>query len=101
MDEYGVRFVSLKVLAETADVISVNVPNTPMTNGLINAELIESMKDNATVISISREQGHKLPLVPRKAHHRHDGVRVLAPVDRLRRPDDAHLIVSHPDDVPV
>ena len=64
---YGVRFVSLKELADTADVISVNVPNTETTKGLISSELIATMKSNATLISISREQVVDIPALLKKA----------------------------------
>ena len=65
--DYGVRFVSLNELVKASDIISVNVPNTAATNGLINAALIETMKDNATLISIAREQVVDIPSLLRKA----------------------------------
>ena len=68
-DEYGVRFVSLNELAKTADVISVNVPSTNSTKGLIDAEFIDTMKDNATLISISREQVIDIPALLKKAEN--------------------------------
>ena len=52
--EKGVRFVGLNELAETADVISVNLPNVPGTKGLISSALVERMKDTAVFISVSR-----------------------------------------------
>lgn len=54
LKEKGVRFTSREELAETADVISVNLPNNSETKGLISSGLVSKMKENATFISVSR-----------------------------------------------
>ncbi len=55
LEEMGIRFCDLRVLCETADVISVNLPNNEGTKGLISEELISCMKDTAIFISVSRQ----------------------------------------------
>ena len=50
----GIQFVDLVTLFETADVISVNLPNTNGTKGLISRELIGKMREMAIFISVSR-----------------------------------------------
>lgn len=54
LKEKGVQFVSLEDLVATADVISVNLPNTPETKGIISPLLVEKMKPTAIFISVSR-----------------------------------------------
>ncbi len=63
----GVSFVELETLCETADVISVNLPNKPETVGLISAELVDRMKDTAVFISVSRLQTVDLDALLQKA----------------------------------
>lgn len=77
IDEYDVQFVSLNELAESADVISVNVPSTETTKGLISNELIDAMKSNATLISISREQVIDIPALLKKAERNQNFYAVL------------------------
>ncbi len=55
-ETYSVRFTDLETLCESADLISVNLPNKPGTVGLISAELVARMKEEAVFISISRAQ---------------------------------------------
>lgn len=54
--EQGVCFVALEELVEQSDVISVNLPNTPGTRGLISSDLIQKMRKQAVFISVSRLQ---------------------------------------------
>ena len=56
LEESGIKFVSLKEICKSADVISVNLPNNSQTQGIINAELVDIMKDTAVFISVSRLQ---------------------------------------------
>ena len=69
VSEYGVRFVSLRELAETADIISVNVPALPSTAGLINAEIIGAMKEDCIFVSIARESVLDIPALLKKAEN--------------------------------
>lgn len=71
-ERFGVRFVSLKELAERSDIISVNVPSTPSTAGLISGDVIAAMKDSAIFISISREQVVDLEALLAKAESNPD-----------------------------
>lgn len=52
--EKNIRFVTLEELAETADIISVNLPNNMGTRGLISKEMVDKMKQDAVFISVSR-----------------------------------------------
>ena len=54
LESRNIQFVPLTELVTVADVISVNLPNTPTTKGLISLELIKLMKSNAIFISVSR-----------------------------------------------
>ncbi len=65
----GVRFVSLKELAEKSDIISVNVPSTAGTANLINLEVISAMKEDCIFVSIAREQVIDLKALFKKADH--------------------------------
>lgn len=58
LTEKGVTFTSLEALIKASDIISVNLPNTQDTKGLISRDLIYSMKENVIFISVSR-----LPIV--------------------------------------
>ena len=53
--EKGIQFVTLAELAETADVISVNLPNNSGTKHLISPDIVQLMKDTAVFISVSRQ----------------------------------------------
>lgn len=55
-DRYAVTFVDLASLSASSDIISVNVPYDASTENLINADLINRMKEDCTFISVSREQ---------------------------------------------
>ena len=53
-EKIGVELVSLKELAERSDYISVHVPMTPETKGLVSTEFFENMKDDAMFIDCAR-----------------------------------------------
>jgi len=50
----GCRFVELEVLFAQSDVVTLHVPLTPETAGLVNAERLASMKPSAFLINTSR-----------------------------------------------
>ncbi|MDO5396821.1 MAG: NAD(P)-dependent oxidoreductase [bacterium] len=52
----GVEFTELDYLLKNADIISVNLPMTDETNGLISADKIELIKENAVFITVSRTE---------------------------------------------
>lgn len=56
------RFVSLDELAEKSDIISFHCPLTQETKGLVNAEFISKMKNNAIIINTARG-----PIIDEKA----------------------------------
>lgn len=67
LTELGVRFTDLNTLCENADLISVNLPNKPETAGLLSADLVKRMKENAVFISVSRLQTIDLNALLQKA----------------------------------
>lgn len=52
--ELGATYVDLETLVKESDVISVHVPLTPETKGLISESLLRMMKKNAILINTSR-----------------------------------------------
>ncbi|MEG1932443.1 MAG: 2-hydroxyacid dehydrogenase [Pygmaiobacter sp.] len=50
----GADYVSLKALMERSDIVSLHLPATPATKGLISAELIAKMKPTALLINTAR-----------------------------------------------
>ncbi|MCH5211598.1 MAG: hypothetical protein J1G06_01145 [Oscillospiraceae bacterium] len=52
--EIGVQFTGMEKLLETADVISVNLPNNDGTKKLISRKCVDLMKDTTIFISVSR-----------------------------------------------
>jgi D-3-phosphoglycerate dehydrogenase len=53
-EELGVQRVELSALFREADVISINLPLLPETRGLVNAELIRTMKPSGLLINMAR-----------------------------------------------
>lgn len=49
-----VNFVSLEELFATADVVSLNCPQTPENTGFVNARLLAAMKPTAFLINVAR-----------------------------------------------
>jgi glycerate dehydrogenase len=49
-----VRFVPLEELFATADVVTLNCPQTPDNTGFVNAQLLASMKPSAFLINVAR-----------------------------------------------
>lgn len=52
--ETGLRYVSLETLLRECDIVSLHVPATPQTTGLINAERLALMKKTALLINTAR-----------------------------------------------
>ncbi len=50
----GIRYLSLEEVMSTADIISLHLPSTPKTAGIINAALIAKMKPTALLINTAR-----------------------------------------------
>jgi len=50
----GVKFVSLEKLLQASDIVSLHVPLTPETKGLIGREQLKQMKKSAILINTSR-----------------------------------------------
>ncbi|MDD3926210.1 MAG: hydroxyacid dehydrogenase [bacterium] len=50
----GVRQATLEEIFSQCDYISINAPDIPATRGMVNRELIRSIKDNAVFINTSR-----------------------------------------------
>lgn len=53
-DEYNVGWVSLNELLTKSDIVSLHVPLTPRTEGMINAETLAKMKPGAILINTAR-----------------------------------------------
>jgi phosphoglycerate dehydrogenase-like enzyme len=53
-EELGIRYTSLDELLSTADIISIHVPLTPATRGLINDRTIRKMKTTAIIVNTAR-----------------------------------------------
>lgn len=52
--EYGVQLVDRDELLETSDIISIHVPRTPETEGMLGADDFRAMKESAYLINTSR-----------------------------------------------
>lgn len=52
--EYGVSYLELDELYAKSDIVSLHVPVTPDTTGMINAGSIEKMKDGVIIINTAR-----------------------------------------------
>jgi glyoxylate reductase len=55
-EEYGVSYRSMENLLRESDVVSLHVPLTEETRGLINADSIGLMKDNAVLLNLARAE---------------------------------------------
>ncbi len=52
--ELGIKYTSFEELLKTSDVISIHMPLTPKTKGLIGEEELNMMKKNAVLINTAR-----------------------------------------------
>lgn len=52
--EHGLEYVAEAVLIESSDVLSLHVPSTPQTRGLVNADFIARMKPGAWLVNTAR-----------------------------------------------
>lgn len=52
--QIGARLVSLEELIETADFITIHMPKTPETTGMIAAEQLRAMKSSAYIVNVAR-----------------------------------------------
>ncbi len=52
--ELGVEYASVEQIQKQADIISLHVPSTPETNGMINKEFLSKCKKNAIIINTGR-----------------------------------------------
>ena len=53
-EEAGIKYVDLDTLLSTCDIVSLHVPQTAETTGLINKEKLALMKSNAVLINTAR-----------------------------------------------
>ncbi|CAI2371667.1 unnamed protein product [Moneuplotes crassus] len=54
-DTEGIEFASsIDEVLEVADIVSLHVPNLPTTKGMVNAEFLAKMKENAVLINTAR-----------------------------------------------
>ena len=54
VQQYGVTFASLAEVMSRSDVVSVHLPLTPETKGIVSSDLLNRMKPDALLINISR-----------------------------------------------
>ena len=52
--ELGVEYATVEEIQTQADIISLNVPSTPQTDGMINKEFLSKCKKNAILINTAR-----------------------------------------------
>ncbi len=52
--EYGVKWMDRDELIRTCDIISIHVPVTPETTGMVNGEFLHHMKNSAYLINTAR-----------------------------------------------
>ena len=50
----GVEFSEIEKIQAESDIISLHIPSTPSTNGMINKEFLQGMKSNAILINTAR-----------------------------------------------
>lgn len=67
IDKSQVTFTALDELVQISDVISVNLPNTKGTEGLISKKLISLMRSDAIFISVSRRETIDIEALMEKA----------------------------------
>jgi glycerate dehydrogenase len=88
-DHPTVRFADIAQVFTAADVVSLHVPQTPQTTGMVNRALLRSMKQGAFLINTARGG---LINEPDLAEALHEGVIAGAALDVLAhepmRPDD-------------
>ncbi len=53
-EKLGVEYATIEQIQEQADIISLHVPSTPETNGMINKEFLSKCKKNAIIINTAR-----------------------------------------------
>lgn len=53
-EKLGVEYATVEEIQENADIISIHVPSTPETNGMINKEFLSKCKRNAILINTAR-----------------------------------------------
>lgn len=54
VEKYGVRYVALNELLSTSDIVSLHVPLTPETRGMIGAKELSLMKPSAYLVNTAR-----------------------------------------------
>lgn len=69
LSKQGVEFVSLDELVQMADVISLNLPDTSETKGIISESIISKMKNEAIFVSISRKGVIDIEALKNKAYN--------------------------------
>ena len=52
--QLAVEYADIETIQREADIISIHVPSTPQTNGMVNREFLEKCKRNAILINTSR-----------------------------------------------
>lgn len=52
--ELNVEFADVETIKKEADIISLHVPSTPSTDGMINKEFLSGMKKNAILVNTAR-----------------------------------------------
>ena len=50
----GVEYADIDTIRKEADIISLHVPSTPVTDGMINREFLSGMKKNAILVNTAR-----------------------------------------------
>ena len=53
-EELGIELLTLAVLAEQADFISLHLPSTDATRGIVNSDFLSSSKPDAKIINTAR-----------------------------------------------
>lgn len=51
---HGFQYVSQEELLARSDIVSLHIPNTPQTKGMVNEAFLAQMKENAVLINTSR-----------------------------------------------